>query len=132
MVKNLPAMQETQVQSRGQEDSLEKEMATHSSILAGEFHGQRSLMGYISWGLKESDMTEQLTLSFSNNKVLLQHREFYSIRCDKSQLKRIFMCVTESLCCTAERHKPSINYTHFNEMFLNLADYKKCRPGKSS
>ena len=34
MVKNLPAMQETQIQSLGQEDSLEKEMATHSSILA--------------------------------------------------------------------------------------------------
>ena len=33
-VKNLPAVQETQVQSLGQEDSLEKEMATHSSILA--------------------------------------------------------------------------------------------------
>ena len=32
MVKNLPAMQETWVQSLGQEDSLEKEMATHSSI----------------------------------------------------------------------------------------------------
>ena len=35
-VKNLPAMQETQVQSLGQEDSLEKEMTTHSSILAWE------------------------------------------------------------------------------------------------
>ena len=34
MVKNLPAMQETQVRSLGQEDPLEKEMATHSSILA--------------------------------------------------------------------------------------------------
>ena len=34
MVKNLPALQETWVQSLGQEDSLEKEMATHSSILA--------------------------------------------------------------------------------------------------
>ena len=34
MVKNLPALQETRVQSLGQEDSLEKEMATHSSILA--------------------------------------------------------------------------------------------------
>ena len=33
MVKNLPAMGETQVQSLGQEDSLEKGMATHSSIL---------------------------------------------------------------------------------------------------
>ena len=34
MVKNLPAMQEPGVQSPGQEDSLEKEMATHSSIIA--------------------------------------------------------------------------------------------------
>ena len=34
MVKNLPAMRETWVQSQGQEDPLEKEMATHSSILA--------------------------------------------------------------------------------------------------
>ena len=34
MVKNLPAMQEMQIQSLGGEDSLEKEMATHSSILA--------------------------------------------------------------------------------------------------
>ena len=34
MVKNLPEMQEAQVQSLGQEDSLEKGMATHSSILA--------------------------------------------------------------------------------------------------
>ena len=38
-------------------------MATHSSILAGEFHGQRSLEGYSPWGHKESDMTERLTLS---------------------------------------------------------------------
>ena len=43
MIKNLPAMQETGFQSLGQEDPLEKEMATHSSVLAGEFHGQRSL-----------------------------------------------------------------------------------------
>ena len=36
MVKNLPAMQETRVRSLGQEDHLEKGMATHSSILASE------------------------------------------------------------------------------------------------
>ena len=39
MVKNLPAMQETSVSSLGQEDHLEKEMATHSSILAWEIPG---------------------------------------------------------------------------------------------
>ena len=40
--KNLPAMQETQIQVLGQEDSLEKGMATHFSILLGELHGQRA------------------------------------------------------------------------------------------
>ena len=44
-VKTLPAMQETQFQSLGREDPLEKGMATHSSILPGEIHGQRSLVG---------------------------------------------------------------------------------------
>ena len=60
MVKNLPAMQETQVQSQGWEDpNLEKEMAIHSKIfLLGEFHVQRSLMGYSPWGRKELDTTK--------------------------------------------------------------------------
>ena len=46
MVKNLHAMQETQVQSLGWEDALEKGMATHSSILAWRIPWQRSLVGY--------------------------------------------------------------------------------------
>ena len=50
MVKNLPAMQEIRVQSLDREDPLEKGMAAHSSILAGEFHGQRSLVGYSQTG----------------------------------------------------------------------------------
>ena len=45
--------QELQVQSLGQKDALEKETATHSSVLAGESHGQRSLAGYGPWGCKE-------------------------------------------------------------------------------
>ena len=57
MVKNLPAMRETQVRSLGQEDLLEKEMATHSSILAWRIHEERSLVGYSPQGLKESDTT---------------------------------------------------------------------------
>ena len=61
VVKNLPAMQETWVQSLGWDDPLEKGMATHSSILAWRFHGQRSLAGYSPWGRKESDMTEWLS-----------------------------------------------------------------------
>ena len=62
MVKNPPPMQETWVQSLGWDDPLENGMATHSSILAWRIHGQRSLVGYSTWGCKELDMTEQLSL----------------------------------------------------------------------
>ena len=57
------AMQETQVRSLGQEDLLQKGMATTPVFLPGESHGQRSLEGYSSCGAKELDTTEQLTLS---------------------------------------------------------------------
>ena len=50
-------MQETQVQSLGQEDPLEKEMATHSVHLPEKSQGQRSLVGYSPWGHKQSDTT---------------------------------------------------------------------------
>ena len=59
-VKHLPTMRETQVQYLGRKDLLEKEVATHSSILPGKSHGWRSLVGYRPWGCRESDMTEQL------------------------------------------------------------------------
>ena len=61
-VKNPPAMQETWVSSLGWEDPLEKGMVTHSSILPGEFHRQRSPVGYRPWCHKESDITERLPL----------------------------------------------------------------------
>ena len=65
VVMNLPAKQVTRVQSMDQEDCLEKEMATHSSILAWEIHRQRSLADYSPWGHKKLDTTEQL----NNNKI---------------------------------------------------------------
>ena len=59
MVKNLPAMQETQVRSLSQEDLQEKGMAFHSSILAWRIPWtEESLAGYGPWGLKELDTTE--------------------------------------------------------------------------
>ena len=65
MVKNLPAMQDTRVQSLGQEDPLEKDIAKPTPVfLPGEFYAQRSLAGYSPRGHKESDITERLTLSF--------------------------------------------------------------------
>ena len=60
VVKNLPTMQETWVRFLGWEDPLQKGMATHSSILPGEFHSL-----YSPWGCKEWDTTERLSLHFS-------------------------------------------------------------------
>ena len=60
MVKNLPALQETQFRPLSHEDSLEKGTATHSSILAWRIPWTEEPGGYSPWGHKESDMTEQL------------------------------------------------------------------------
>ena len=56
-VKNLPAMQETQVQFLGQEGPLEKEMAAYSSILAWTIPWTEEPGGLQSMGSQESDMT---------------------------------------------------------------------------
>ena len=57
-VKNLPAVQETWVQSLGQED-MEKGMATHSNILAWRMPWTEDLTGYSPWGNKELNTTKQ-------------------------------------------------------------------------
>ena len=58
MLKSLPSLQETWVQSLGQKDPLEKEMATHSSVLTWKIPWRESLADYSAWGGKESDTTE--------------------------------------------------------------------------
>ena len=83
MVKNLPAMQKTWVWYLDQEDPLEEEMATYSSILPGKYHGQRSLVRCSPWCCKESDTTEQLTVTYmhththacTHNGILLIHKD---------------------------------------------------------
>ena len=66
MVKNLPAVQETWVQSLNREDLLEKGKAIHSSILAWRIPWTEEPGGLQSreGGFKESDTTEQLTLLY--------------------------------------------------------------------
>ena len=56
-VKRLPTMRETQVRSLGQEDPMEKEMATRSSILAWKIPWTEESGGLPSMGSQESDMT---------------------------------------------------------------------------
>ena len=61
MGKNLPTMQETQIQSLDWEDLRRKDWLPTPVFLLEEFHGQKSLVGYSPWGPKESDTTEKLT-----------------------------------------------------------------------
>ena len=63
-LKPLPAMPETWIQSLGQEDPLEKEMATNSSIVAWRIPWPEELGGLQSTGRKESDTIEQLHFHF--------------------------------------------------------------------
>ena len=65
IVKILPAMQETQVQSLGQEDPLEESMATHSNILAWRIPRTEETGGLQSMELQRVNTTERLTLSLS-------------------------------------------------------------------
>ena len=60
MVKNLPVVQETWVGKI----PWRREWHPTPVFLPGEFHEQRSLVGYSPWGLRESDTTERPTLTF--------------------------------------------------------------------
>ena len=60
-VKNLPAVQETQVLSMGQEDPLKNRMATHSVILAWRVPWTKEPSRLPFMGYKQQDMTKQLT-----------------------------------------------------------------------
>ena len=66
-LKRLPAMWETWVRSLGQEDPLEKKMATYSSILAWEIPWTEEPAGYSPWGCKESDMNEHTHTHLAKN-----------------------------------------------------------------
>ena len=59
MIKNLPAMQETWVQSLGWEDPWRRERLPTPIFLPGESHGQRNLVGYSPWSREELDMIAQ-------------------------------------------------------------------------
>jgi len=69
-VKNPPAMQETRVQSLGQEDLLEEGMKIHSSILAWKTPWTEELASYSPWSHKELGMTEQLTQQQQQKRIL--------------------------------------------------------------
>ena len=79
MVKNLPAIQETQVQSLGQGNPLEKKMATHCSILPWRIPCAEELVGCNPQGRKELDTTEagqRLTEFFQEDALVIANTLF--------------------------------------------------------
>ena len=73
MVKNLPAMWETGFDPWAGKISWRRKLQPTPVFLPREFYGQRNLAGYSPWDPKESDMTEQLTLSFSLSYFILTY-----------------------------------------------------------
>ena len=86
MVKNLPAMWETRVQSLGWKDPLEEVISTHSSILSWRIPKQRSLVGNSPQGRKELGTTKRIILfAFTNS-------------CSCMILSTTQFCYPQSLC----------------------------------
>ena len=77
MVKNLPAMWKTQVQSLGQEDPLEKEMAPHSDILAWEIPWTEEPAGLPSMGLQKSQTWKE---NIRHNLATKQQQQFRELK----------------------------------------------------
>ena len=89
-VKNLPAMQEMQVQSLGWEDPLEKEMATHSSILAWKIPMDKGAWATVHRVAKSLTLTERLHfLSFFS---------FYGVILSQKQKTKLAYSTFQVIC----------------------------------
>ena len=86
MVKNLPAMRKTQVQSLGQEDPLRRKWQPTPVFLPAEFHGQRSPLGYSPCSHKElSDCHVHISFSLKTACVQAQPQSYLTF-CDPARL----------------------------------------------
>ena len=86
MVKHLLTMQETQVQSLGQEDPWRRKWQPTPVFLPGESHGWRNLVGYSPRGLQRVGQTEQLHFHFPNLKKINYGKEF---SCSRPELGKV-------------------------------------------
>jgi len=130
MVKNLPAMQETWVQSLGQEDPLEKEGATHSNIFAWRVPWTEEPGGLQSWGHEESNTTERLTYYNNTDEVgqedrnkrvwcvrhtlLVTWRERWSCRTVTGAVIDFLLSVSEAPALL------SVRFQHVSHLYFNL------------
>ena len=127
MVKRLPTMWETWVRSLGQEDPLEKEMATHSSILAWRIPWTEEPGGCSLWGRKKSDTSERLHFT----SLLLHHYTstiLLSVYKENSK-GLLFATDTYSYLSLTHTHPDTHTHTHTHthtlccRVFLSLQTY---------
>ena len=113
MVKNLPAIQETRVQSLDWEDCQRGKWQPTPIFLPEEFHGQRSLAGYSPWSCKELDTTEWLALT------QLTKKEMLICTSDQSTDTYIVLHFTQVQCkskpamCTTVKISQDMNNNYF-------------------
>ena len=95
MVKNLPAMRETQVRSRPRVGKIpwRREWQPTPVFLPGEFHRQRSLAGHSPWGHKESDTTEGLSLHLISLFLVSEEEVFFNLLLSIQGLQAAFGCM---------------------------------------
>ena len=143
-LKHLPPMRQTWIRSLGREDPLEKEMATHSSILTGESHGWRSLVDYSPWGRKESDRTERLHLTSPHlnlgaHRPNLTPRWFYLIMYFKASyadaLRKVMYLSVPDWSLKAFEFAPSVLWHHWKWLvfyFTSISYYSGHSEANSS
>ena len=115
LVKDLPAVWKTRVQSLGQEDPLGKGMATHSSILAWRIPWTESLVGYSPWGHKELDMTEQLNSITAISKKYALNSYWINLH---SPCQYKSLCFQPKPVLTSKHIAHACTYTQIHILFL--------------
>ena len=131
MVKNLPAMPETQVWSLGREDAVEKGRQPTPGFLPGESHGQRSLVGCSPWGHKELDTTERLSVythavisphMHANDVTIIRIRLALFHLMYFGHLPRVFACSSNLPFSVTVRHCCS-EHLSMHPFVINLWEY---------
>ena len=131
MVKHLCTMRETWVRSLGQEDSLEKEMATHSSILAQKIPWMEEPgTGYCPWGRKELDTTFTFTYMLNQQHTCVY---LFSIYCTSVYLYMcIYFCSVAQLyptvCDPMNCSMPGVPVLHCLPSLLKLMSVESVMP----
>ena len=103
-------MQETQFNPWIRKISWRREWQPTPVFLPGKFYGQRSLVGYSSWGRKESDMMEH---TCTHDLVWYFHKFWVSIRCPEFLLTSLFLLLINNYLSVKYKHREMAHrHTH--------------------